>query len=155
MPRKARQIDKIPPGGRRPKPRCEAHPFFPIKSMAPSYGSCGSSPEPLSASHARPPLGAEAQKPPSCRYCGEPSIWPWGGQQVCERCEAIRERIERAAFPPERMGDDELYRSVLSVLAQRERQATLSERIRCRTASPWGKVAIVVVARRPATRALS
>ncbi len=82
---------------------------------------------------------------PRCRYCGEPSIWPWGGQQVCARCEAIRCRIEQAAAGW--IGDDSLYLRVVSALAQREHYAAKVEHQRRRRASssPWaGRVGILL-----------
>jgi hypothetical protein len=112
MPRKARN----PEGGRRPIPRSEGHPFLQIAARSGGYSGYGRA---LHEPHARSlPAQIARKRPPHCRYCGEPSILPWGGQQVCARCEAIRCRIEQAAFPAQ-MGDDELYRAVMAALAAR------------------------------------
>jgi hypothetical protein len=98
MPRKARKIDRIPEGGRRPIPRSEGHPFLQAKSIAARSGGYSDTGEALHDPHARSlPAQIARKRPPHCRYCGELSIWPWGGQQVCARCETIRCRIEQAA----------------------------------------------------------
>ena len=34
------------------------------------------------------------ERKPRCRYCGELSAYPWGAQQICLRCEKIRERAD-------------------------------------------------------------
>jgi hypothetical protein len=46
-------------------------------------------------------------------------------------------------------GDDELYRAVLATLSQREHRAAKAEHTRKRreSASPWGKVGILVTHR--------
>jgi hypothetical protein len=83
---------------------------------------------------------------------------------VCLRCEAIRSRIEGAAWggivemaagAQRCMGDDELLRAVWSVLAQRERSAAEKAHLvrRRESASPWGKIGIVIArARRASAR---
>ena len=34
------------------------------------------------------------ERKPHCRYCGELSAYPWGAQQICLRCEKIREHAD-------------------------------------------------------------
>jgi hypothetical protein len=34
------------------------------------------------------------ERKPRCRYCGELSAYPWGGQQLCLRCEKLRDRAD-------------------------------------------------------------
>jgi hypothetical protein len=168
--RRARLIDRIPEGGRRPpdaprrgpKRDFAVLPKNPTKSTVLRGGGYSDSSESLSVACGPPQPAKTDPSRPRCRYCGEPSIHPWGGQQVCARCEAIRSHVEQAAFggilemvthAQRRLGDDELYRAVSSALASRKQRVIRAERDRRRAASPWGVGAVVVTRRSGALRA--
>ena len=78
-----------------------------------------------------------SKRAPHCRYCGAVSAYPWGAQQICLRCEKIRDRHEpqatiqtiaakmqadptlswNQARDSDGIGDDELLRKVQRTLA--------------------------------------
>jgi hypothetical protein len=72
---------------------------------------------------------------PRCRYCGAASIYPWGAQQRCGRCDKLCNRIEAATMAghsiadrrgwtwPATIGDDELYRRVIAKITSGEKNA--------------------------------
>jgi hypothetical protein len=55
---------------------------------------------------------------PHCRYCGELSAYPWGAQQICLRCEKIRERADAFLH-----SDDEILLYVQDRLRRNEKKA--------------------------------
>jgi hypothetical protein len=55
---------------------------------------------------------------PRCRYCGELSAYPWGGQQICFRCEKIREHADTFLH-----NDDEILHYVQDRLRRNEKKA--------------------------------
>jgi hypothetical protein len=54
---------------------------------------------------------------PRCRYCGELSAYPWGAQQICLRCEKIRERADTFLH-----SDDEILLYVQDRLRRNEKK---------------------------------
>jgi hypothetical protein len=55
---------------------------------------------------------------PRCRYCGELSAYPWGAQQICLRCEKIREHADTFLY-----SDDEILLYVQDRLRRNEKKA--------------------------------
>jgi hypothetical protein len=66
---------------------------------------------------------------PRCRYCGELSAYPWGAQQICLRCEKIRERAETFL-----RGDDEILLYVQDRLRRNEKADERAEQAERRAA---------------------
>ena len=58
------------------------------------------------------------ERKPRCRYCGELSAYPWGGQQICLRCEKIREHADTFLH-----SDDEILLYVQDRLRRNEKKA--------------------------------
>jgi hypothetical protein len=58
------------------------------------------------------------ERKPRCRYCGELSAYPWGGQQLCLRCEKIREHADTFL-----RSDDEILLYVQDRLRRNEKKA--------------------------------
>src|ERR1700730_10922272 len=58
------------------------------------------------------------ERKPRCRYCGELSAYPWGGQQLCLRCEKIREHADTFL-----QSDDEILLYVQDRLRRDEKRA--------------------------------
>jgi len=58
------------------------------------------------------------ERKPRCRYCGELSAYPWGGQQICLRCEKIREHADTFLH-----NDDEILLYVQDRLRRNEKKA--------------------------------
>ena len=58
------------------------------------------------------------ERKPRCRYCGELSAYPWGGQQLCLRCEKIREHADTFLH-----SDDEILLYVQDRLRRNEKKA--------------------------------
>ena len=58
------------------------------------------------------------ERKPHCRYCGELSAYPWGGQQICLRCEKIREHADTFLH-----SDDEILLYVQDRLRRNEKKA--------------------------------
>jgi hypothetical protein len=58
------------------------------------------------------------ERKPRCRYCGELSAYPWGAQQICLRCEKIRERADTFLC-----SDDEILLYVQDRLRRNEKKA--------------------------------
>ena len=54
---------------------------------------------------------------PRCRYCGELSAYPRGAQQICLRCEKIRERADTFLH-----SDDEILLYVQDRLRRNEKK---------------------------------
>ena len=57
------------------------------------------------------------ERKPRCRYCGELSTYPWGAQQICLRCEKIRERADTFLH-----SDDEILLYVQDRLRRNEKK---------------------------------
>jgi len=57
------------------------------------------------------------ERKPRCRYCGELSAYPWGAQQICLRCEKIRERADTFLH-----SDDEILLYVQDRLRRNEKK---------------------------------
>jgi hypothetical protein len=60
----------------------------------------------------------ENERKPRCRYCGELSAYPWGAQQICLRCEKIREHADTFLH-----SDDEILLYVQDRLRRNEKKA--------------------------------
>jgi hypothetical protein len=58
------------------------------------------------------------ERKPRCRYCGELSAYPWGAQQICLRCEKIREHADTFLH-----SDDEILLYMLDRLRRNEKKA--------------------------------
>jgi hypothetical protein len=58
------------------------------------------------------------ERKPHCRYCGALSAYPWGGQQICLRCEKIREHADTFI-----RSDDEILLYVHERLRRNEKKA--------------------------------
>jgi hypothetical protein len=58
------------------------------------------------------------ERKPRCRYCGELSAYPWGAQQICLRCEKIREHADTFL-----RSDDEILLYVQDRLRRNEKKA--------------------------------
>ena len=58
------------------------------------------------------------KRKPHCRYCGELSAYPWGGQQICLRCEKIRDHADTFLHR-----DDEILLYVQDRLRRNEKKA--------------------------------
>jgi hypothetical protein len=58
------------------------------------------------------------ERKPRCRYCGELSAYPWGAQQICLRCEKIREHADTFL-----RGDDEILLYVQDRVRRNEKKA--------------------------------
>jgi hypothetical protein len=67
---------------------------------------------------------------PRCRFCGEPSIYPWGAQQVCARCERIIEDFEtdERGYPIRRI-DTEILLHVQRCLRDQDRWGRQSQEL--------------------------